>query len=42
MEKLDFKEWYYKKALELGSKSKIDFDEYERETGKKSPDDPNK
>ena len=27
---------------EIHSKSKIDFDEYERETGKKSPDDPNK
>lgn len=40
MEELDFKEWYYKKALELGSESKIDFDEYERETGKKSPDNP--
>lgn len=34
MEELDFKEWYYEKALELGSESKIDFDEYERETGK--------
>ena len=42
IEELDFKEWYYKKALELGSESKIDFDEYERETGKKPPDDPNK
>ena len=42
IEQLDFKEWYYKKALELGSESKIDFDEYERETGKKPPDDPNK
>ena len=42
MEELDFKEWYYKKALELGSESKIDFDEYERETGKTPPDDPNK
>ena len=40
MEELDFKEWYYKKALELGSESKIDFDDYERETGKKSPDAP--
>lgn len=40
MEELDFKEWYYKKALELGSENKIDFDDYERETGKKSPDAP--
>lgn len=40
MEELDFKKWYYKKALELGSESKIDFDDYERETGKKSPDAP--
>ena len=40
MEELDFKEWNYKKALELGSENKIDFDDYERETGKKSPDAP--
>ena len=42
MEELDFKEWYYNKALELGSESKIDLNVYERETGKKSPDDPDR
>lgn len=40
MRELDFKDWYYKKALSLGSESKLDFDDYERETGKKPPDDP--
>lgn len=42
MQELDFKDWYYKKALSLGSESKLDFDDYERETGKRPPDDPNK
>lgn len=41
MQELDFKEWYYKKALALGSESKLDLNDYERETGKKAPDDPN-
>ena len=41
MRELDFKDWYYKKALSLGSESKLDFDDYERETGKRPPDDPN-
>ncbi len=41
MQELDFKEWYYKKALALGSESKLDLNDYERETGKKVPDDPN-
>ena len=41
MQELDFKEWYYKKALVLGSESKLDLNDYERETGKKVPDDPN-
>lgn len=40
MQELDFKEWYYNKALALGSESKINFDDYEKETGKKSPDNP--
>lgn len=42
MQELDFKDWYYKKALSLGSESKLDFDDYERETGKRPPNDPNK
>uniref|UniRef100_UPI003FEE3A93 hypothetical protein n=1 Tax=Mitsuokella multacida TaxID=52226 RepID=UPI003FEE3A93 len=41
MQELDFKEWYYRKALTLGSESKLDLNDYERETGKKAPDDPN-
>ena len=41
MRELDFKDWYYKKALSLGAESKLDFDDYERETGKRPPDDPN-
>lgn len=41
MQELDFKEWYYRKALALGSESKLDLNDYERETGKKAPDDPN-
>lgn len=40
MQELDFKKWYYKKALALGSESKLDLNDYERETGKKAPDDP--
>ena len=38
MQELDFKEWYYNKALSLGSESKINLDDYEKETGKKTPD----
>ena len=39
---LDFKDWYYNKALAAGSESAINLDDYERETGKKAPDDPNR
>ena len=41
LEELDFKDWYYNKALAAGSESAINLDDYERETGKKAPDDPN-
>ncbi len=37
MQELDFKEWYYNKSLSLGSESKINLDDYEKETGKKTP-----
>ncbi|MBQ9635102.1 MAG: MerR family transcriptional regulator [Acidaminococcaceae bacterium] len=40
LEELDFKDWYYNKALAAGTESVISFDDYERETGKKAPDDP--
>lgn len=42
LEELDFKDWYYNKALTAGSESAINLDDYERETGKKAPDDPNR
>ena len=42
LEELDFKDWYYNKALAAGSESAINLDDYERETGKKAPDDPNR
>ena len=42
LEELDFKDWYYKKALAAGSESAINLDDYEKETGKKAPDDPNR
>ena len=29
MEELDFKDWYYRKALEIGSEKAIDYNEYE-------------
>ena len=40
LEELDFKDWYYNKALAAGSESAINLDDYETETGKKAPDDP--
>ena len=42
LEELDFKDWYYNKALVAGSESAINLDDYEKETGKKAPDDPNR
>ena len=42
LEELDFKDWYYNKALAVGSESAINLDDYEKETGKKAPDDPNR
>ena len=42
LEELDFKDWYYNKALATGSESAINLDDYEEETGKKAPDDPNR
>lgn len=42
LEELDFKDWYYNKALAAGSESVINLDDYEKETGKKAPDDPNR
>jgi len=42
LEELDFKDWYYNKALAAGTESAISFDDYERETGKKAPDNPNR
>ncbi|SDC46804.1 DNA-binding transcriptional regulator, MerR family [Succiniclasticum ruminis] len=42
LEELDFKDWYYNKALAAGSESAINLDDYEKETGKKAPDDPNR
>lgn len=42
LEELDFKDWYYNKALAAGTASVISFDDYERETGKKAPDTPNR
>lgn len=35
---LDFKDWYYKKALEAGTEKGIDFADYERETGRPAPE----
>ena len=37
MQELDYKEWYYQKALALGSESQVNPDDYEKETGKKKP-----
>lgn len=42
LEELDFKDWYYNKALAAGTESAISFDDYEKETGKKAPDVPNR
>ena len=42
LEELDFKDWYYNKALAAGSESAINLDDYEKETGKKAPDNPNR
>ena len=42
LEELDFKDWYYNKALAAGSESAINLDDYEKETGKKAPDGPNR
>ncbi len=42
LEELDFKDWYYNKALAAGSESAINLDDYEKETGKKAPDDTNR
>lgn len=42
LEELDFKDWYYNKALAAGSESAINLDDYEKETGKKAPDDLNR
>lgn len=42
LEELDFKDWYYNKALAAGSEKTINLDDYEKETGKKAPDDPNR
>ena len=42
LEELDFKDWYYNKALAAGSESAINLGDYEKETGKKAPDDPNR
>ena len=42
LEELDFKDWYYNKALAAGSESAINLDDYEKETGKKAPGDPNR
>ena len=42
LEELDFKDWYYNKALAAGSESAINLDDYKKETGKKAPDDPNR
>ena len=42
LEELDFKDWYYNKALAAGSESAINLDDYEKETGKNAPDDPNR
>ena len=42
LEELDFKDWYYNKALAAGSESAINLDDYEKQTGKKAPDDPNR
>ena len=37
LEELDFKDWYYNKALAAGSESAINLDDYEKETGKLPP-----
>lgn len=37
MQELDFKDWYYTKAIELGSEKAINFDDYEKETGIPAP-----
>lgn len=34
---LDYKDWYYQKAMSLGSASKIQPEDYEKETGKVNP-----
>ena len=38
MQELDFKDWFYNKALTEGTTANIDVDDYERETGQKMPE----
>ncbi len=42
LEELDYKDWYYDKALAAGTESVVSFADYERETGKKVPIDTNR
>lgn len=37
MQELDFKNWYYEKALAQGTEKGIDFEAYEKETGRPAP-----
>ena len=37
LEELDFKDWYYNKALAAGSERAINLNDYEKETGKLPP-----
>ena len=37
MQELDFKNWYYEKALAQGTEQGIDFEAYEWETGRHAP-----
>ena len=38
LSELDFKDWYYQKALEKGTEEGIVVEDYEKETGKQSPE----
>ena len=38
LSELDFKDWYYKKALQQGTEKGIRLEDYEEETGRRAPE----
>ena len=38
LSELDFKDWYYQKALQMGTEQGITLEDYEKETGRRAPE----